>query len=180
MRSKPQIGLALGGGGARGIAHIGVLKVLEQEKIPIDLIVGTSVGALMGGAYALNPDAHALEEKLVEVLILIQNGGAGLGRLGRAHWYNNSKSEFIRRIVRIAQKDWCGCRVQSQSSLYHRRRNRFDQSCYENYEFSPAPKGSRQPGCFDRTDCKKHRMDQLSQFRRAHSSRGKCRKVKDR
>ena len=55
---KRRIGLALGGGGARGLAHIGVLRVLEREGIPIDLIVGTSIGALVGGAYAsgISPD----------------------------------------------------------------------------------------------------------------------------
>ncbi len=55
---RKRVGLALGGGGARGLAHIGVLRVLEREKIPIDLIVGTSIGALVGGAYAsgINPD----------------------------------------------------------------------------------------------------------------------------
>ncbi|MBP1710219.1 MAG: Patatin [Deltaproteobacteria bacterium] len=47
-----KIGLALGGGGVRGLAHIGVLNVLEQEGIGVDLIVGTSAGALIGGAYA--------------------------------------------------------------------------------------------------------------------------------
>jgi len=47
----PKIGLALGGGGARGFAHIGVLRVLEQEKIPIDVVVGTSVGSLIGALY---------------------------------------------------------------------------------------------------------------------------------
>ena len=50
MRWKgKRIGLALGGGGARGLAHIGVMRVLKQEKIPIDIIVGTSSGALIGG-----------------------------------------------------------------------------------------------------------------------------------
>jgi NTE family protein len=55
---RKRVGLALGGGGARGLAHIGVLRVLEEESIPIDLVVGTSAGALVGGAYAsgLNPD----------------------------------------------------------------------------------------------------------------------------
>jgi NTE family protein len=48
----PSIGLALGGGFARGLAHIGVLKVLEEEKIPINSIAGTSVGALIGAVYA--------------------------------------------------------------------------------------------------------------------------------
>ena len=84
MKSRPQIGLALGGGGARGIAHIGVLKVLEQEKIPIDLIVGTSIGALFGAAYALNPDALALEERLAEVLDPNQNGKSGIDSIYRA------------------------------------------------------------------------------------------------
>lgn len=58
FRKRKRIGLALGGGGARGLAHIGVLRVLERERIPIDLIVGTSIGALVGGAYAcgISPD----------------------------------------------------------------------------------------------------------------------------
>ena len=47
-KEKLKVGLALGGGGARGLAHIGVLKVLEKENIPIDLITGTSMGAIIG------------------------------------------------------------------------------------------------------------------------------------
>ena len=47
----PSIGVALGGGFARGIAHIGVLKVLEEENIPVRVIAGTSVGALIGACY---------------------------------------------------------------------------------------------------------------------------------
>lgn len=49
---RPKIGLALGGGGAKGLAHIGVLKVLEEADIRIHYIAGTSVGAFIGGAYA--------------------------------------------------------------------------------------------------------------------------------
>jgi NTE family protein len=49
---RPRIALVLGGGGARGIAHIGVLKVLNEEKLPVDIIVGNSVGALVGALYA--------------------------------------------------------------------------------------------------------------------------------
>lgn len=65
---RKRIGLALGGGGARGLAHIGVLRVLEKEEIPIDLIAGTSIGALVGGAYAsgINPDE--LQKKVEEYL----------------------------------------------------------------------------------------------------------------
>jgi predicted acylesterase/phospholipase RssA len=57
----PGIGIALGGGFARGIAHVGVLKVLEEEKIPIDFIAGTSVGALIGAAYCSGVSPAELE-----------------------------------------------------------------------------------------------------------------------
>jgi len=51
-RERPRIGLALGGGGARGYAHLGVLKALRDANIPIDVIAGTSMGAVVGAAYA--------------------------------------------------------------------------------------------------------------------------------
>jgi NTE family protein len=60
MAEKIKVGLALGGGGARGLAHIGVLKALEEEKIPIDAIAGTSMGAIVGGAYAQSLDSGKL------------------------------------------------------------------------------------------------------------------------
>ncbi|KPK89019.1 MAG: hypothetical protein AMJ94_13365 [Deltaproteobacteria bacterium SM23_61] len=58
-----QIGVALGGGGARGLAHLGVLCVLERAKIPIDLMSGTSMGALVGAAYALTPRCDFVADK---------------------------------------------------------------------------------------------------------------------
>jgi NTE family protein len=61
-KRMPAIGVALGGGFARGIAHIGVLKVLEQEGIPIRMIAGTSVGAIMGAAYCSGLTIAELEE----------------------------------------------------------------------------------------------------------------------
>lgn len=60
--AAPIVGVALGGGFARGIAHIGVLKVLEEEGIPIDLVAGTSVGALIGAAYCSGLSIAELEE----------------------------------------------------------------------------------------------------------------------
>ncbi len=58
---RPRIGLVLGGGGARGLAHIGVLRILENENIPIDIISGVSVGALVGGLYAAGVGIEELE-----------------------------------------------------------------------------------------------------------------------
>ncbi|MFH1715395.1 MAG: patatin-like phospholipase family protein [Elusimicrobiota bacterium] len=58
---RPKIALVLGGGAARGFAHVGVIRVLEQEKIPIDMIVGTSVGSLIGAIYASHKDSFELE-----------------------------------------------------------------------------------------------------------------------
>jgi NTE family protein len=61
-RRVPAIGVALGGGFARGIAHIGVLKVLEEEGIPVGAIAGTSVGALIGASYCSGLSVSELEE----------------------------------------------------------------------------------------------------------------------
>jgi NTE family protein len=62
--SRPRIGLVLGGGGAKGAAHAGVLRVLEEMHVPIDCVVGTSMGALVGGTYAAGMDAVELEQAL--------------------------------------------------------------------------------------------------------------------
>ena len=58
-----KIGLALGGGGARGLAHLGVLRALEREGIPIDLLVGTSMGALVASVYGLSPQCNFMIEQ---------------------------------------------------------------------------------------------------------------------
>ena len=58
----PKIGLALGSGSTRGYAHIGVIKVLEKNKIPIDFIAGCSVGAMIGSVYAFYKDSQKLEK----------------------------------------------------------------------------------------------------------------------
>ncbi len=62
-RGRPRVGLVLGGGFARGIAHIGVLQVLERNAIPIDCLAGTSVGALIGAAYAAGVPLEEMASK---------------------------------------------------------------------------------------------------------------------
>jgi NTE family protein len=64
---RPRVGLVLSGGGARGLAHVGVLKALEEARIPIDLIVGTSMGAIVGGLYASGMSPAELENELLAV-----------------------------------------------------------------------------------------------------------------
>jgi NTE family protein len=59
---RPRVGLVLGGGGARGVAHIGVLRELERQRIPIDAIAGTSMGAIVGGLYASGMTTAELEQ----------------------------------------------------------------------------------------------------------------------
>jgi len=58
---RPKIGLVLSGGGAKGFAHVGALKVIEEAGIPVDYITGTSVGSIVGGLYAIGYDATMLE-----------------------------------------------------------------------------------------------------------------------
>jgi NTE family protein len=73
--TRPRIGLALSGGGARGLAHIGVLKVLEELRVPIDVIAGTSMGAVVGGLYAsgMSPDEITREMERVDWIALFDD-----------------------------------------------------------------------------------------------------------
>ncbi len=59
---RPRVALVLSGGGARGLAHVGVLQVLEQLKVPVDCVVGTSMGALVGGAFAAGVGPARMQE----------------------------------------------------------------------------------------------------------------------
>lgn len=66
-QNRKKVGLALGGGYARGLAHIGVLEVLEREGIPIDLIAGTSIGALVGALYAREHDSSLIRKQAMQL-----------------------------------------------------------------------------------------------------------------
>lgn len=65
--ARPRVGLVLSGGGARGAAHVGVLKVLEEMRVPIDAISGTSMGAVVGGLYASGMSAQEIEKLISSV-----------------------------------------------------------------------------------------------------------------
>src|SRR5580765_3318147 len=66
IEPRPKIGLVLGGGGARGAAHIRILEVLEDNRVPIDCIAGTSMGARVGGAYAAGVSPQGMRESIAK------------------------------------------------------------------------------------------------------------------
>ena len=88
----PKVGLALGGGAARGLAHLGVLKVFEDAKIPFHIITGTSLGALIGGLYASQPDAGYWMGRVEQFLGSFQS--------------RRTRLEFIRKLEEV--DDNCG------------------------------------------------------------------------
>lgn len=86
---KKNIGLALGAGGVKGLAHLGVLRVLEDKGVPINYIAGSSIGALVGAMYAVNPDIRVVEKffekfnsksSLLKVLDFSSGGGVIEGK----------------------------------------------------------------------------------------------------
>ncbi|HZS26351.1 MAG TPA: patatin-like phospholipase family protein [Candidatus Angelobacter sp.] len=93
----PKVGVALGGGFARGLAHIGVLKVLEEEKIPVDFIAGTSVGSVIGAAYA----SGICSKELEEIAALVRFKDFSRWTFSRFGLFSNDKmSVFLRKILR--------------------------------------------------------------------------------
>jgi NTE family protein len=101
-QKRPRIGLALGGGMARGTAHIGVLRVLEKHGIPIDLIAGTSVGSLVGGAYAagLNPD------QIQDFATTVRWSDLGRVTVSRLGFYSNARTEdYVRSKFPVTEFD---------------------------------------------------------------------------
>ncbi|MBP6785964.1 MAG: patatin-like phospholipase family protein [Candidatus Promineofilum sp.] len=89
--ARPRLGLVLGGGGARGLAHIGVMQVFQREGIPVDLIAGTSMGALVGALYAAGVPIATVKEEVGRLsslkeqlkLVDVNLSAAGLSLGGR-------------------------------------------------------------------------------------------------
>lgn len=99
---QPVIGLALGSGGARGLAHIGIIKVLLKNNIPIDLIAGSSAGALVGGLYCAWRDIAAVEDTFMQlryrdILKLLSDPSfkSGIFHGGNVFQYLNAKLNNI-------------------------------------------------------------------------------------
>ena len=94
---RPKVGVVLCGGGAKGAAHVGVLKVLEENNIPIDYIVGTSMGAIVSGLYAIGYSANELDS-----LIMAQDWNVVMSdRIPRSERYFERKKEQEKYLIRI-------------------------------------------------------------------------------
>jgi len=95
---RPSLGIALGGGFARGLAHIGVLKVFEEEGIPIDFIAGTSVGSVIGAAYCSGISAQELAE--VAALVRFKHFARWtISRFGIAS--NDRMIGFLQKVLKV-------------------------------------------------------------------------------
>ncbi|MEE8341838.1 MAG: patatin-like phospholipase family protein [Candidatus Neomarinimicrobiota bacterium] len=97
--SKVKIGLALGGGGARGVAHIGVLKVLHNNGIIPDIIGGTSAGALVGAMYAATQDPDWINKRFKEFLTSDEYKSMGIDRLQS----DQSPESVIGQVTKFVQ-----------------------------------------------------------------------------
>jgi len=95
-RRRARIGLALGGGFARGIAHIGVLRALEENQIPVDYIAGTSVGALIGATYASGTPLDEMERQSITTTFR-DFGRWTLSRMGMAT--NDRLEHFLHKFT---------------------------------------------------------------------------------
>lgn len=95
---SPKVGLALGGGGARGYAHLGVIRTLRRHDIPIHIIVGTSMGAVIGGAYACGVDLTKLE-RIIKTLDL--NRMLRFPKSSLRGLVGNTASEYL-----FQRRDW--------------------------------------------------------------------------
>ncbi len=96
--ARPKIGIAFGGGFARGIAHIGSLKVLEEEGIPVDYIAGTSVGAIIGAAYASGVSA----KELSEIALMVRFKHFARWTVSRFGLCNNDRIEtLLQRMLKV-------------------------------------------------------------------------------
>jgi NTE family protein len=103
---EPKICLVLGGGAARGLAHLGVLKVFEDAKVPIDMIAGTSLGALIGGMYASDPDASYWIGRVDQYLRSFRSRRTRLEFLQKLEAPNNNHRGFFSDMAFLLRKGY--------------------------------------------------------------------------
>ncbi len=104
---EPKICLALGGGAARGLAHLGVLKVLEDAKVPVHMIAGSSLGALIGGLYATEPDASYWMGRVEQFLRSFRSRKTRLEFIRKLEQpVNNNRHHFFSDMANLIRKGY--------------------------------------------------------------------------
>jgi NTE family protein len=115
VKRKYNLALALGGGGARGLAHVGVLKALQNANIKVDLIVGTSMGAIIGAMYAQLGDAYEVETKVIAFLESFLKDKRWIEVLNTQR--EESKQSFLTEISNYVQRRFLGLKALTSVSL---------------------------------------------------------------
>jgi len=124
-----KLGLALGGGAARGLAHLGVLRVLEEEGLRPDLIAGTSVGALLGAMYASDPRAEELIHKAKHYVNTVLRQDSRLRTLTKS---KSSEEGFWDAVYGVLQKGWfIGKSLAKKSLISEAERDRWFAPLFE-------------------------------------------------
>lgn len=113
--AKPfKVGLALGGGAARGLSHIGVIAALTRHQVPIDVITGTSMGAIIGAIYAANPDPNALKQRFDAYLTSEEFAGSGFNFFKRL---DSPGDGILYEISRLARRGLFNALMVTQTAL---------------------------------------------------------------
>lgn len=97
VKARPKVGLVLSGGGAKGAAHIGVLKYIEEAGIPIDYIAGTSMGSIIGGMYAIGYSS----DEILEIISSVDWDRLISDQVERRHISYTSKSESRNQVITV-------------------------------------------------------------------------------
>ncbi len=103
---EPKICLALGGGAARGLAHLGVLKVFEEANLPVHMIAGTSLGAFIGGLYACQPDASYWRGRVEQFLRSFRSRKTRLEFLRKLEQSANNHRGFFSDMATLIRKGY--------------------------------------------------------------------------
>lgn len=115
VNRKYKLALALGGGGARGLAHIGVLRIMEREKIDIDLIVGTSIGAVVGAMYVQHRSADVIQSKFLSFLDEFIEDKQWFKVLSDSH--KETKHSLFTELSYYIQRRYLGFKTLTRTSL---------------------------------------------------------------
>ncbi|MCD4688289.1 MAG: patatin-like phospholipase family protein, partial [Desulfuromonadaceae bacterium] len=121
MFARPKVGLALGGGAARGLSHIGVLEAFEECGLPIDVISGTSMGAIIGAMYATEPNAAAVKRRFIAYL---QSDAFKESRFDYLVENNNGKEGFLDWLSHFAKKSVFYTLLMTRNSFIHQETTR--------------------------------------------------------